>query len=159
MTVPRTGKTAQIDPFTGSRFSERMTQEYTDYASVQGEVRSANLDNRTFSIRLETGSKVIGNFEEEHEQLLVDALHDHREGLTSMEVKAVFEPDGQMKRIEKIISITHRKVGEFDEKAPPIWETVEALGKEIPEEEWAKLPNDASINLDHYLYGHRHRSE
>jgi hypothetical protein len=25
---------------------------------------------------------------------------------------------GQMKRIEKIISITHRKVGEFDEKAP-----------------------------------------
>ena len=66
---------------------------------------------------------------------------------------------GQMKRIEKIISITHRKVDEFDEKAPPIWETVEALGKEIPEEEWAKLPNDASINLDHYLYGHRHRSE
>jgi hypothetical protein len=78
-----------------------------------------------------------------------------------MEVKAVFEPDGQLKGIEQIVSITHRKVGadEFDENAPPIWETVEALGKEIPEEEWAKLPNDASINLDQYLYGHRRRSE
>jgi hypothetical protein len=46
MTVPRIGKTAQIDSFTGSRFSERMTREYTDYASVQGEVRFVNLDNR-----------------------------------------------------------------------------------------------------------------
>ena len=52
MTVPRIGKTAQIDLFTGPRFRERMTQEYTDYATVQGEVRSANLDYRTFSIRL-----------------------------------------------------------------------------------------------------------
>jgi hypothetical protein len=161
MTVPRIGKTAQIDSFTGSRFSERMTREYTDYASVQGEVRFVNLDNRIFSIRLESGLKVIGKFEEAHEQQLVDALHDHRDGLTRMEVKAVFEPDGQMKRIEQIISIAHRKVGadEFDENAPPIWETVEALGKEIPEEEWAKLPNDASISLDQYLYGHRRKSE
>ena len=108
MTVPRIGKTAQIDSFTGSRFSERMTREYTDYASVQGEVRFVNLDNRTFSIRLESGLKVIGKFEETHEQLLVDALHDHRDGLTRMEVKAVFEPDGQMKRIEEIISITQK---------------------------------------------------
>lgn len=161
MMVPRIGKTAQIDSSTGSRFNERMTREYADYATVQGEVRSANLDNRTFSIRLENGSKVVGQFDETHEQLLVDALHDHREGLTRLDVKAVFEPDGEIKRIEKIISITHRKIGadDFDESAPPIWETVEALGKEIPEEEWARLPNDASINLDHYLYGHRHKSE
>ena len=40
---------------------------------------------------------------EAREQLLLDALHDHLEGLTRMDVKAVFEPDGQVKRIEKII--------------------------------------------------------
>jgi excisionase family DNA binding protein len=35
----------------------------------------------------------------------------------------------------------------------PIWEAVAEIGREIPDEEWAKLPNDASKNLDHYLYG------
>jgi hypothetical protein len=68
------------------------------------------------------------------------------------------QPDQPSVAAKSVID-SHRKVGEFDENAPPIWETVEALGKEIPDEEWAKLPNDASINLDHYLYEHRQRSE
>ncbi len=36
----------------------------------------------------------------------------------------------------------------------PIWEKIAALGREIPDEEWEKVPRDASINLKHYLYGH-----
>jgi hypothetical protein len=35
----------------------------------------------------------------------------------------------------------------------PIWELVVELGAQIPEEEWAKVPDDASINFKHYLYG------
>jgi hypothetical protein len=27
------------------------------------------------------------------------------------------------------------------------------LGRQVPEEEWSKIPTDFSINLDHYLYG------
>ena len=27
------------------------------------------------------------------------------------------------------------------------------LGKQVPDEEWAKIPTDFSINVDHYLYG------
>ena len=34
-------------------------------------------------------------------------------------------------------------------------EMVEEVTKDIPEEAWEKLPTDLSINLDHYLYGHR----
>ena len=36
----------------------------------------------------------------------------------------------------------------------PIWETIEQLGKAIPNEEWDKVPKDLSANIDHYLYGH-----
>ncbi|MGI9166201.1 MAG: hypothetical protein ACR2G5_07425 [Pyrinomonadaceae bacterium] len=48
-----------------------------------------------------------------------------------------------------------RKVGEtaYDSSARPIWEIVEELGRSIPDHEWDKLPKDASVNLDHYLYG------
>ena len=35
----------------------------------------------------------------------------------------------------------------------PLWETVVQLGARIPDKEWSKVPDDASMNLDHYLYG------
>jgi len=35
----------------------------------------------------------------------------------------------------------------------PIWEVIAELGEQIPEEEWAQVPTNASINYKHYLYG------
>lgn len=40
-----------------------------------------------------------------------------------------------------------------DEVKRPIWEIVSEIGVQIPNEEWAKVPSDASINYKHYLYG------
>ncbi|WP_324282038.1 DUF2281 domain-containing protein [Cyanobacterium aponinum UTEX 3222] len=34
-----------------------------------------------------------------------------------------------------------------------IWEIAEKISQQIPDEEWQKLPNDLSKNLDHYLSG------
>jgi len=36
---------------------------------------------------------------------------------------------------------------------PPIWEVIAEIGGLIPDDEWANVPSDASINLKHYLYG------
>jgi len=36
-----------------------------------------------------------------------------------------------------------------------ILEIASAAAKEVPEEEWDRVPNDLSINVDHYLYGSR----
>jgi hypothetical protein len=35
----------------------------------------------------------------------------------------------------------------------PIWKITAELSNSVPAEEWAKVPTDLSINLDHYLYG------
>lgn len=35
----------------------------------------------------------------------------------------------------------------------PIWEIVVEIGAQIPDEVWASVPDDASINYKHYLYG------
>jgi hypothetical protein len=35
----------------------------------------------------------------------------------------------------------------------PFWEAIAEISNEIPLEEWEKLPQDLSKNLDHYLYG------
>jgi hypothetical protein len=34
-----------------------------------------------------------------------------------------------------------------------IWEVIVESGEQTPDEEWAKVPSDASINYQHYLYG------
>jgi hypothetical protein len=39
------------------------------------------------------------------------------------------------------------------ESVRPIEELLSELAKEIPQEEWDKLPVDLNENLDHYLYG------
>ena len=34
-----------------------------------------------------------------------------------------------------------------------IWEVAEAINAGLPADTWDNVPTDASINLDHYLYG------
>jgi hypothetical protein len=41
---------------------------------------------------------------------------------------------------------------------PPIWEIIVEIGSQILDEEWEKVPDDASINLKHYLYGDAQKS-
>ena len=53
----------------------------------------------------------------------------------------------------------HPTPSESDNASPPttpqrpIWEIIVDIAAQIPEEEWAKVPDDASINSKHYLYG------
>jgi len=35
----------------------------------------------------------------------------------------------------------------------PIWQVIVELGEQIPDEEWEKVPPDASMNYRQYLYG------
>jgi hypothetical protein len=52
-----------------------------------------------------------------------------------------------------------REVLQFVEKltdsqsAKTIWEEIRDIVKDVPDEEWERLPRDGSANLDHYLYG------
>jgi Arc/MetJ-type ribon-helix-helix transcriptional regulator len=35
----------------------------------------------------------------------------------------------------------------------PIWEVFQEISATVPDEEWAKVPEDSSAQLDHYVYG------
>lgn len=43
--------------------------------------------------------------------------------------------------------------GAKKQKAIPVWEELLRIGRTIPETDLHKLPTDASVNHDHYLYG------
>ncbi|HXG86222.1 MAG TPA: hypothetical protein VNI84_19535 [Pyrinomonadaceae bacterium] len=58
----------------------------------------------------------------------------------------------------KVLSAEQQEqVLEFVENLEPprrtLWEIWKEHLKDIPEEELDKIPSDASVNLDHYLYG------
>ena len=40
----------------------------------------------------------------------------------------------------------------------PIWDVIDSLRKNVPPEEFSKLPKDGAEQLDHYLYGSPKRS-
>lgn len=40
----------------------------------------------------------------------------------------------------------------FDETASPFWQIVTESADNIPDDLWNTIPEDASENLDHYLY-------
>ena len=48
---------------------------------------------------------------------------------------------------------------ERDSDARPIWEVILDNMKDVPPEEFAKLPRDGASEHDHYLYGHPKRSQ
>lgn len=53
---------------------------------------------------------------------------------------------------EEVLKLVETKIA-ANQKARPIWERIVEMSAEIPDEEWAKLPSDGSVNHDHYLYG------
>lgn len=40
----------------------------------------------------------------------------------------------------------------------PIWEFIQELTADVPDEEFLKLPTDGAEHFDHYIYGHAKRS-
>jgi hypothetical protein len=55
---------------------------------------------------------------------------------------------------EEVLQIIETKFSLLQNKdSRPIWEVITEISEDIPDEEWDKIPNDSSINLDHYLYG------
>lgn len=70
-----------------------------------------------------------------------------------VEVRAPELPEGA--EAEVVITVPESEVADelYDPEVRPIWEIAAEIGASVPDEIWATVPDDLSINLDHYLYG------
>jgi len=50
-------------------------------------------------------------------------------------------------------------LGEHPRDSRPIWDVILDNMKDVPPEEFAKLPRDGASEHDHYLYGHPKRNQ
>lgn len=54
---------------------------------------------------------------------------------------------------QKVLQFVETLTGTNSQPARTIWQEIREIVKDVPDEEWEKLPRDGSANLDHYLYG------
>jgi hypothetical protein len=153
---PKRKDAARHTPETRDRLERWRERVYEDAVDLIGEVRAADLDGRKFVLRMENDLKVRGEFLPEQESLVTLALREHESRRLRVKGRAEHShPDGALKRFTQVDVIDPLPVdyAEFDKTVRPIWEIVAEMGAEIPEEEWAKVPNDLALNHNHYLYG------
>jgi len=63
-----------------------------------------------------------------------------------------FPPEKQ----QKVLDYAETLENDFESSettSQTIWEQIEEIVRAAPEEAWAELPTDGSLNVDHYLYG------
>jgi hypothetical protein len=153
----RSAKAAEFTCETRARVERLLEAVYEDRVDMIGEVRSADVDQRNFAIRDATGAKIPAKFQPEDEAAITDALHDH--ALCRVAVVGLGEfstRDGSLRRILRVDRVERRAATsdeDYDDSAPPLWQSVIDLGASLPPEEWGRIPTDLAANLDHYLYG------
>ena len=142
-----------------ARERERLTAfaepPYEDEVHVIGHVLEADVRQRKFQIWLDDRTSVHVSFTEEEETDVTTALKDHKVVRLRIRGRGEFAPQGTLKRIISLDSLDLVRDEEpaFDTSAPAIEDVIDDIFKDVPDEEWDRLPPDLTDRLDHYLYG------
>ncbi|MBW2115735.1 MAG: hypothetical protein JRH04_13095 [Deltaproteobacteria bacterium] len=127
---------------------------HEDRVEIRGEVFEADVKKGRFQLWSGEDTAVTAVFTPEQEDQVTTALKEHKTARMFVKGSGEYSPQGKLLRVMQVdelrlsTSETH-----YDKSARPIEDLLEELAREIPQEEWDKLPSDLNDNLDHYLYG------
>jgi len=130
-------------------------QPYEDQVDVTGQVLEADVRQRKFQLWIDDRTTAHVSFTEDQESVVTTALKEHRFVRLRARGQGKFSSQGRLQRIISVQSFDLIRGDElsFAASAPAIEDVLKSLAKEVPDEEWAALPEDLTDNLDHYLYG------
>lgn len=128
---------------------------YLDEFECTGEIRSADLDGAKFSIRVDGGPKISGNFSTTQERAFIDGLAQH--ATSKLRLKGIVEfyrIDGKPKKIVQVDTVefvdgTLRAAHAQGEA--PLWLRLQKITSAVPAEQWDQVPTDLAEDPDKYL--------
>ena len=131
-----------------------MNEQHQD-VDVTGEVLEADLRQKQFQLWINGRNGVRVCFSDEQEGQVTAALKEHRAVRLQVKGRGHHSPGGELRQIDPVRQLKIIPLGgsAFDPNAPSIEDELMELAKEVPDEEWAKLPDDLIDNFDHYVYG------
>ena len=136
------------------RLEKYVETPHEDHVEISGEVFEADVKKGRFQLWSGEDTAVTVVFTSEQEYQVTTALKEHKTARMYVKGSGEYSPQGKLLRVLQVdelrftTSETH-----YDKSARPIEDLLEELAREIPQEEWDKLPSDLNDNLDHYLYG------
>ena len=127
---------------------------HEDSIEISGEVFEADIKKGRFQLWSGDDIAVTVVFTIEQEEQVTTALKEHKTARMFVTGMGEYSPQGKLLRVSQVdeLRLTTAEI-HYDNSARPIEDMLEELAKEIPQEEWDRLPDDLSNNLDHYLYG------
>jgi hypothetical protein len=145
----------KLTPDSRESLAKFVETPYQDIVNICGEVHAADIKQMQFRIWLSDQHSVSAPFGDDLEETVTTALKEHKSVRAKIAGTGEFSADGVLQRIVNIdnIRIIPTPQMAFDFGAPPIEDILMDIGREVPESEWAKLPEDLTSNLDHYIYG------
>lgn len=146
---------ARTKPSIRERLRALMMTPYTDQVKITGEVLAVDLRRSRFQLWPNDSSSVEVAFTDNQEAEVTDALKNHKARCVRVSGMGEYSPEGRLLRINPIgeMRILPIQGDLFDRSARPIWDELAELAAQVPDEEWEKLPDDLTSNLDHYIYG------
>ena len=153
--IPVGKEPARLTSMSRSRMAAFIEFPHEDQVDVMGEVLEADVRQGRFQLWMEDKTCVTVNFSPQQENEVTNALRDHRTLRLRVKGRGELSPDGELLRITHVEELRLEYLGEvpYDPTARPIEEVLAELAREIPEEDWNRLPSDLTDNLDHYIYG------
>jgi hypothetical protein len=145
----------RFTPVSRSRLAAYADVPHESQVDQIGEVLEADVRQGRFQLWVDDTTGVTVAFSPEQEDQVTSALKDHRTRRLQVKGKGEFSSEGKLQRITEVAELRFHPVGElpYDPTARPIEDVLAELAREIPDEEWNKLPEDLTDNLDHYIYG------
>jgi hypothetical protein len=136
------------------KLAEYIETPHKDHVEIRGEVFEADVKKGRFQLWTGEDTPVTVDFTPEQEDQVTTALKEHKTVQMFVKGSGEYSPQGKLLRLLQVdeLSLTTSEP-HYDKSARPIEDLLEELARDIPREEWEKLPSDLNENLDYYLYG------
>ncbi len=146
---------ALLTPISRSRLTAFSEPAHEGSVEVSGEVLEADVRQRRFQLWFDERTSTTVSFSPQQEEQVTDALKGHKTRRLRVKGKGETSAQGKVTRVTSVEELQLLPVGEptYDSSATPIEDVLAALAADVPHEEWDRLPDDLTDNLDHYLYG------
>jgi hypothetical protein len=147
-------KPAYLTPAHRQKLEKFVETPHEDRVEISGEVFEADVKKGRFQLWSGEKTAVSVAFTPEQEDQVTTALKEHKTARMSVKGSGEYSPHGKLLRVLQVdeLRLTTSEI-HYDKSARPIEDLLEKIAREIPKEEWDKLPDDLNDNLDHYLYG------
>jgi hypothetical protein len=153
--IPVGREPARFTRWLRSRLADFTETPHEANVDITGEVLEADIRQGRFQLWLDAKTGVAVDFSPQQEDEVTTALKEHRTRRLQVKGKGELSPQGKPLRVIQVAELQFQPVREppYDSGATPIEDVLRELAREVPGDEWDRLPRDLSDNLDHYLYG------